>query len=160
MKEVFLPITNLTYLRGEHGERGEVLRTEDDGTSTMLPAIRWPDGRVEIIEQEINDSPPSSGNIETPEFTDRELHILDMGLGGSGAHFKSELKVRRSTITEADLLAIFERRTESLLREIHELPDGHPRRRVARACLGMVELLRDDVRTLLLATDVGEAPEA
>lgn len=63
-------------------------------------------------------------------------------------------------ITEADLLEIFVRRAEPLLAEIHELPDGHPRRRVARACLGMIELLRDDVRALLVKTDVGKVPEA
>ena len=68
--------------------------------------------------------------------------------------------MRRSTLTEKELIGVFEKRAESLLREIHDLPEGHPRRRVARACLGMVELLRDDVRTLLLETDIGEAPEA
>jgi len=68
--------------------------------------------------------------------------------------------MRRSTITEAALLELFERRAEPLLAEIHDLPEGHPRRRIARACLGMMELLRDDIRALLVAADIGEVPEA
>lgn len=76
--EVFLPFrTACSTASGV--ERGAVLRTDSNGTESMIPAVRWPDGRIEIIEQTIEEPPPSSEDVETV-FTEREMGIIRLGL--------------------------------------------------------------------------------
>ena len=89
MKEVFLPIVG--GIRHDGYKRGVVLRTDDNGMETMLPAMLWPDGRVEIIEQKIDEPPPSSrDDVAAIEFTDRELHIIHEALGALEEHYTSD----------------------------------------------------------------------
>jgi hypothetical protein len=68
--------------------------------------------------------------------------------------------MRRSTVTESDLVAVFERRVEAFKDEIRSLPEGHSRARVARACLGTTLILRDEILAVVRAADHGEVSEA
>jgi len=67
--------------------------------------------------------------------------------------------MRRSTVTEADLVSVFDRRAEAFKQEMKEYPQGHSRYRVACACLGTTLILRDEILAVLIAADHGEMPE-
>lgn len=69
-EDAFLPIQwhspfAQTIAAGRSYERGAILHTAADGTMSLHPAIRHADGRIEVVEQNINDVPAaeSSGNL-------------------------------------------------------------------------------------------------
>jgi GAF domain-containing protein len=68
--------------------------------------------------------------------------------------------MRRSTVTVEQIIAVFDRKAEAFKQEMAELPQDHPRRRIARACLGTTLILRDELLAVLRAADHGEVPEA
>lgn len=64
--------------------------------------------------------------------------------------------MRRFTVTEAELVEVFEYRAALYLAEIRSLPEGHSRAHTARACLGTTLILRDELLTVLRANDHGD----
>jgi hypothetical protein len=94
VKEVFLPVNRSRLgavdLRGALPyEPGAVWRTAEDGSTSLHPARRYPDGRVEIVESEMSDGvppPESSGDLPTGKvfLENWQLHRGDDGDGNDG----------------------------------------------------------------------------
>jgi hypothetical protein len=76
--------THMPPMPGEPPERGCLYETEgelSDPGGSLRPAMRWPDGRVEVVEQEVNaaTAPPSSGDL--PVDLEEENARADTGSG-------------------------------------------------------------------------------
>lgn len=106
--EVFLPI-NPIGLHVSGYQSGAVLRIDTDGTQSLVPAMRWPDGRVELVEQSIEDPPPSSEDGSDTEFTDRDLIVIAHGLGAMvdqiESHGRDNIFGDQITLAEIETLA-------------------------------------------------------
>lgn len=84
---------------GEHGhhmpalpheppERGVLWEQDDDDTDSMKPAQRWPDGRIEVVEQTFDEPPPSSSDCLGEELWAQfhEARFSDIWYAHPGPH--------------------------------------------------------------------------